>query len=87
MSSWVNVKERMPPAGWKGLVVSDVRPTQPVTAYIADEATQKECPYMTYFMGNWRESLLIAEYWQEVAKITHWLETEELYPEVPMEGL
>ena len=71
---WIPVSERLPPDNWRGLIVADVRPDRPVFAHTADEHYRKEFPFDDYFIGPWRESLLIGNHMRDKAKVTYWLE-------------
>ena len=82
---WIPVSERLPEDNWMGLVLTDVRPDKPVMAHTADERYRINFPYAGHFIGRWREALLIGDHLREKAKVTHWLETDCLYPEPPEE--
>ena len=80
--NWVNVKDALPPDRWFGLILTDVRPDRPVTAHTADKWFRQEFPFADYFMGNWRDAILIGDHMREKAKVTYWLDGFE-YPEPP----
>ena len=82
MSEWISVEDRLPPDHWEGLIITDVRPEKPVMAHTADERYRINFPFADYFIGHWREALLIGDHMREKAKVTHWLEGLEL-PEPP----
>lgn len=84
MKRWVSVKDRVPPDDWFGFVVADARPDKPVIAHTGNERYRLNFPYADYFLGKWREALLVSDSYRDKAKVTHWLETdEELYPATP----
>lgn len=82
---WIKTKDRLPPDKWSGLIITDVRPDKPVFAHVADKWYRKEFPYRSYFLGRWRESILIGEHMRYLANIIMWLDTEgeNLYPSIP----
>lgn len=83
---WVAVEERLPPNEWSGLILTDVRQDKPVFAHVPDKWYQNEFPFADYFLGRWKESILISEYKREKAKVIFWLElepNEKLYPKLP----
>jgi hypothetical protein len=53
-------------------------------AHRADESYETNFPYAGVFIGRWREALLIGDHLREKAKVTHWLETDKLYPDPPV---
>jgi hypothetical protein len=84
MAKWIRVEDRLPPDNWTGLVVADVRPDRPVFAHVTGEQYRKECPYAGYFIGKWREALLTGDHMIDKAEVVLWLETDELYPRIPV---
>lgn len=84
MKKWVNVDDRLPPDNWMGLVIADVRKDRPVFAHTADSKFRNNFPYAGYFIGKWRDALLIGDHLREKAKVLYWLDADEdLYPPIP----
>lgn len=81
-NGWISVDDRLPPDYWEGLVLTDVRHDKPVMAITAGERYRKEFPYADYFLGRWREAILIGDHLRDKAKVTYWLEGLEL-PQPP----
>lgn len=80
---WISVDDRLPDYHWEGLVVTDARPNKPVMAHRGDEHYEFNFPYAGHFIGRWREAILIGDHVRDKAKVTHWLECDQLYPDPP----
>lgn len=83
MPKWISVDERLPVSDTGPYqVVTDARPDRPVFAHAASENYQLNFPYAGFWLGRWREAILIGDHMREQAKVTYWLDEDET-PEPP----